>query len=76
MADAIGLASPVIVAANFEVDHGGINQVRVATFDLLEEDIAVMKDACANFGLVISAGKKWERNPSAVATSDDDIEVF
>ena len=80
MADATGLASPVIVAANFDVDHGGINQdqARFPTFELLEEDIALIEDTSVTFGSVVSAGKKrdWERNPGAVASSDDDIEVF
>jgi hypothetical protein len=76
MADATGLASPVIVAGNFVVDHGVINHVRVPTYDLLEKDIALIEDASVTLGLVVSAGRKLERNPGAVASSDDDIEAF
>jgi len=67
MADATEFASPVIVAANFDVDHGGINQVRVSTFELLEEDIALIEDASVTLDSVVSAGKKRERNPGTVA---------
>ena len=50
--------------------------MRVPTFELLEEDIALIEDASVTLDSVVSAGKKRERNPGAVASSDDDIEVF